>query len=58
MDEAFVGAQPAPAEQRVFQADGGGLAEGSPDVKFIIAFQITAVNDVENLPLMVDPVNL
>lgn len=56
MEKTFVGIQPAAAVQRVFQTDGGGLAEGNPDVEFIIALQITPVNDAENLPSMVNPV--
>lgn len=56
MEKPFVRIQPAAAVQRVFQADGCGLAEGNPDVKFIIALQIAPVNDAENLPSMVNPV--
>lgn len=40
MDKAFVGIAPAAGQQGVFGADGGGLPEGSPDVKFIVALQI------------------
>lgn len=55
MDKAFVGIAPAAGQQGVFGADGGGLPEGSPDVEFIVPFQIAFVNDAENFPAVIQP---
>lgn len=55
MDKAFVGIAPAAGQQSVFGADGGGLPEGSPDVEFIVPFQIASVNDAEDLPAVIQP---
>lgn len=58
VDEAFVRIETAAREQGVFEAYGGGFSEGSTYVKFIIILQERTVNDVEDLPLMIDPVHL
>ena len=55
MNKAFVGIAPAAGQQGVFSADGGGLPEGSPDVEFIVPFQIAPVNDAENFPAVIQP---
>ena len=55
MDKAFVGIAPAAEQQSVFGADGGGLPEGSPDVEFIVPFQIASVNDAENFLAVIQP---
>ncbi|MCL1855067.1 MAG: hypothetical protein FWF86_04980 [Clostridia bacterium] len=56
MLELCIGVQPAPGQKRVFQANRGGFAKGGPDVVIIISFQITAVNDAEDLILMLLPI--
>ena len=38
MLETRVGIEAAPKQERVFEADGGGLAKGSAYVKLIIPF--------------------
>ena len=58
MLETLVGIQSAAAEQHVFEAHGGGFAKGRAYVKFIIPIQITVVNDVEDLLLMIAPVGM
>jgi hypothetical protein len=50
--------QSASGQQRVFQAHGGGFAKGCLYVKFIISFQIAAVNDAEYLHAVIQPVGM
>lgn len=58
MPEPRFRVQSAPGQQCVFQADGGRFAKGRTDVKLIIAVKKTAVNDVEDVPLMRIPIGL
>ncbi|WP_295757878.1 MULTISPECIES: hypothetical protein [Clostridia] len=48
--------QAAAGQQGIGDADGGGIAERRTDVKFIILLQEGAVNDVEDVILVVGPV--
>lgn len=50
--------QAASGLQRVLQADGGGFAKGRAYVKPIVLRQIAAVNDVEKLLPVIQPVGL
>lgn len=58
MLKVFVGFQTAAGHEGVGHADRGGISELCSDVEFIIFLQKAAVNDVEDVVLMILPILL
>jgi hypothetical protein len=56
MLKVFIGFQPTAGQNRVGDADGCGASELRSDVELIIFLQKAAVNDVEDVVLMVLPI--
>lgn len=56
MLKVVFGLQSAPGQERVRDADGGGVSERHSDIEIIIAVKKGIVNDVEDVPLIVVPI--